>query len=242
MLHKTRAVILACVKYGDTSLIVHAYTEKFGRQSYMIKGGRSKKSRTKLNLFQPLFLLDMNVSHRDGKNLQMIKEAQFSEITPHLNFEAHKNPLVLFLAEVLSKVLKEEEGDTQLFGFLADHITYLIQVEDIPRAYHLNFLMNLTRFLGFYPHDNWSDAKPFFDLDNAVFVSLENRHAHCLSQAVSYLFHQLLQTQLSLIDQMDISSDDLKLLLRGILNIYALHSPGFTKLKSFAIFEDLNDY
>jgi len=242
MLHKTRAIILACVKYGDTSLIVHAYTEKFGRQSYMIKGGRSKKSRTKLNLFQPLFLLDMNVSHRDGKNLQMIKEAQFSETTLHLNFDAHKNPLVLFLAEVLSKVLKEEECDTQLFDFLAHHITYLLQVDEIPRAYHLNFLLNLTRFLGFYPHDNWSELNLFFDLDNAVFVSLENRHAHCLDRNVSYSFHQLLQTQLSLLDQIDLSSEELKLLLRGILNIYALHSPGFTKLKSLSVFEDLNDF
>ena len=86
MIHKTQAIILGMVKYGEASLIVHAYTEKFGKQTYMIKGGRSKKSRTKANLFQPLSLLDMNVSHREGKNLQMIKEAQFSELSPSFKF------------------------------------------------------------------------------------------------------------------------------------------------------------
>lgn len=242
MIHKTKGIILGLVKYGETSFIVHAYTEKFGRQSYMIKGGRSKKSRTKSNLFQSLFLLDMNVSHRDGKSLQMIKEAQFSESMSHLNFETYKNPLVLFLAEVLSKVLKEEEGDAQLFSFLSDHISYLVQVVDIPNAYHLNFLLNLTRFLGFYPHDNWSEENTFFDLDNAVFVRLDYRHAHCLDSDISHLLHLLLQTELSHIDDLDLSSDDLKLLLRAILNFYALHSHGFTKLKSLSVFEDLNEF
>ena len=242
MIHKTRAIILGSVKYGETSLIVHAYTENFGRQSYMIKGGRSKKSRTKSNFFQSLFILDMNVSHRDGKNLQMIQEAQFSESTPHLNFATHKNHLVLFLAEVLSKVLKEEEGDAQLFSFLSGHISYLIQVDNIPKAYHLNFLINLTRFLGFYPHDNWSEENQFFDLDNAVFVGLESRHAHCLNRHISDLLHLFLQTQLSDIDDVDLSTEDLKILLRAILNFYALHSNGFTKLKSLSVFEDLNDF
>jgi len=241
MIHKTKAIIIGLVKYGETSLIVHAYTEKFGRQTYMIKGGRSKKSRTKANLFQPLFLLDMNVSHRDGKNLQMIKEAQFSELAPHLNFETYKNPLVLFLAEVLSKVLKEEEGDPQLFSFLSNHISYLIQVDDIPKVYHLSFLINLTRFLGFYPNDNWSDENQFFDLDNAIFTRLENRHAHCLDSNISHLLHLILQTQLSSLETIEMSSEGLKALLRAILNFYALHSHGFTKLKSLSVFEELND-
>ncbi len=241
MIHKTKAIIIGLVKYGETSLIVHAYTEKFGKQTYMIKGGRSKKSRTKANLFQPLFLLDMNVSHRDGKTLQTIKEAQFSELTPHLNFETFKNPLVLFLAEVLSKVLKEEEGDAQLFSFLSNHISYLVQVDDIPKAYHLSFFINLTRFLGFYPNDNWSEKNQFFDLDNAVFTQLENRHAHCLDKHISHLLHLVLKTQLNTLGTLDMSSGELKVLLRAILNFYSLHSHGFTKLKSLSVFEDLSD-
>ncbi|MGZ2369010.1 DNA repair protein RecO [Ancylomarina sp. YFZ004] len=242
MIHKTKAIILGLVKYGETSLIVHAYTEKFGRQSYMVKGGRAKRSRTKSNLFQSLFILDMNVSHRDGKNLQMIKEAQFAESIPHLNFETQKNHLVLFLAEVLSKVLKEEEGEAQLFSFLSNHISYLIQIDKIPKAYHLSFLLNLTRFLGFYPHDNWSEENQFFDLDNAVFVGLESRHAHCLNSHISDLLHLILETQHSRVDEIDLSADDLKIVLRAILNFYAVHSHGFTKLKSLTVFEDLNDF
>ena len=37
MIHKTRGIVLHSVKYGETSLIAHVYTEAFGSQSYLLK-------------------------------------------------------------------------------------------------------------------------------------------------------------------------------------------------------------
>ncbi|MBP6687405.1 MAG: recombination protein O N-terminal domain-containing protein, partial [Lacibacter sp.] len=53
VLHKTKAVILRSVKYGETSLIVSAYTELYGLQSYIVQGVRanSKKVAAKANYF-----------------------------------------------------------------------------------------------------------------------------------------------------------------------------------------------
>ena len=65
----TRAVVLRQTKYGDTSLIVSAYTELFGIQSYLIKGVRqsSKKSASRVMYFQPGSILDMEVYHSEFK-------------------------------------------------------------------------------------------------------------------------------------------------------------------------------
>ena len=45
MLHNTKCIVLRVTKYGDTSIIMTAYTELFGLQQYMVKGVRvtSKK-------------------------------------------------------------------------------------------------------------------------------------------------------------------------------------------------------
>jgi DNA repair protein RecO (recombination protein O) len=45
MLHNTKGIVLRVTKYGDTSIILTAYTELFGVQQYMVKGVRvtSKK-------------------------------------------------------------------------------------------------------------------------------------------------------------------------------------------------------
>jgi DNA repair protein RecO (recombination protein O) len=36
MTHKTKGIILRTVKYGETSLVVTAFTELFGIQAYMV--------------------------------------------------------------------------------------------------------------------------------------------------------------------------------------------------------------
>ena len=37
MLHNTKGIVLRVTKYGDTSLIMTAYTELFGLQQYILK-------------------------------------------------------------------------------------------------------------------------------------------------------------------------------------------------------------
>ena len=75
-LNKTKGIVLKTVKYGETSLIVTAYTELFGIQSYLVNGVRSssRKGPGKANLFQPAAILDLLVTHNELKNLQRIRE------------------------------------------------------------------------------------------------------------------------------------------------------------------------
>ena len=47
MLHKTKGIVLGHVKYGESSLIIHVYTEKFGIQSYIENGVRKAKAKQK---------------------------------------------------------------------------------------------------------------------------------------------------------------------------------------------------
>ena len=76
MIHKSKGVVLRSVKYGETSLVVTAFTELFGLQSYIVNGVRivSKKGSSKAVFFQPSALLDLVVYHNEYKNLQRIKE------------------------------------------------------------------------------------------------------------------------------------------------------------------------
>jgi DNA repair protein RecO (recombination protein O) len=56
MLYKTRGIVFNHIKYSETSLIVTIYTERYGRQAYIVNGVRGKKARIKANMFQSLFL------------------------------------------------------------------------------------------------------------------------------------------------------------------------------------------
>ena len=73
--HKTKGIVLRTVKYGETSVIVAVFTEKFGVQSYLVNGVRisTKKGSGKANLFQPSAILEMVVYHNELKQLQRLR-------------------------------------------------------------------------------------------------------------------------------------------------------------------------
>lgn len=239
MLYQTKGIVLNRVQYGETSLIVHLYTEKFGRQSYIVKGGHSKKSKSKSNLFRPFFLLDMEVYHREGKNIQSLKEARLAETFNSLIFDVYKSSIALFLSEVLSKVLREEEANQELFVFLYNSIRYLDLTGESVELFHFYFLTKLTRFLGFYPQMNWTELNSCFDMDNGRFVSEINSHAHCLKKEESKVLFDLFNTSIDKLNDLKVSYNTSRILLRGILNFYALQSQGLSSLKSLSVIEEL---
>src|SRR5687767_14593934 len=98
MTHKTKGIVLRTVKYGETSIIATIYTELFGVQSYMVKGVRqsSKKSAGKGIYFQPSALLDLVVYHNQLKNLNFIKEYQWSYLYQHVLFDVVKNTVAMY--------------------------------------------------------------------------------------------------------------------------------------------------
>ncbi|MBT7093375.1 MAG: hypothetical protein HN936_09015 [Bacteroidetes bacterium] len=70
MIHKIRAIVLHHLNYGDTSIIAHLYTDKFGRQSVMIKGARGQRKNRKISLYHPLALLEIELYYKENRDLQ----------------------------------------------------------------------------------------------------------------------------------------------------------------------------
>ena len=111
MLHKTSGIILHTVKYSETSLIVKIYTRDFGLQSYMVTGVRSKKSKNKASLFQPLALVELEVSNTNKGSLQRISEINILHPYSDIPYNIVKSSIAIFLNEILYKAIKEEHAD-----------------------------------------------------------------------------------------------------------------------------------
>ncbi|MFA8433828.1 MAG: DNA repair protein RecO [Marinifilaceae bacterium] len=239
MLYKTRGIVLNQHKFGDSSLIVHIYTEKFGRQSYMVKGGRSRKSKSKANLLRPFTLLQMEVGHKEGKDIQILKEFQVSDPLFNLPFDIFKSTQSLFLAEVLYKVLREEESNPTLFEFLYQCILFLDSTEEPVPNFHLFFLLHLSRFLGFFPQKNYSATHQYFDLLNGSFLALPQAHHRCLDETLSEVLYSLLNTSVEEYNRLKISGKNRSLLLDSILEYYSFHLEVFTEVKSLSVLREI---
>ncbi len=151
MLHKTRGIALSYIRYRESSIIAKIYTEAFGIHSYIVNGVRSSRSKAnRIALFQPLPLLDLVVYHKNKTDaLHRISEIKCRVPFHSLPFEVVKSSLALFLTEILSKSLREEEENLPLFEFLEAAIGYLDNAESGYENFHIHTLVQLAFYLGF---------------------------------------------------------------------------------------------
>lgn len=234
MLHPAKGIVIKCVRYGDTSVIAKIYTDKFGMQSYLINGVRKSKSGNRQALLQPLTLLTMMVYHRDGKNLQRIREMSFDYIFTKIPFEVLRSSIAMFITEVLSKTLREEEPNPEVFDFLSRSVKSLDQVQDGLGDFHLRFLAQLTRLLGFGPGNVWSDRNAFFDLEEGMFVADPPAHYHVVQNEDASTFSKLFSEARD-----SLPRPQRQRLLEQLLNYYKLHVEGFGNVRSYSILQSV---
>jgi DNA repair protein RecO (recombination protein O) len=149
MIQKTRGVVFRFVKYSESSIIVTIFTERFGVQSYIVNGVRSKKPQSKIALYQPLTLLNLVVYHREQANIERIKEVQCLHPYHTLITDVRKSAVCMFITEVLNKAIKEEAHAGEIFEFIADSLVRFDSMEKGFENFHLQFLLRLARYLGF---------------------------------------------------------------------------------------------
>src|ERR1700739_1195719 len=107
MLHKTRGIVFKSTDYGESSVIVQVFTEKFGLQSYIINGVKKPKAKITQNMLQALNLLNMVVYHKNTGQVQRISELKASPVLQSIPYNVVKSSIAIFLNEVLYKAVKQ---------------------------------------------------------------------------------------------------------------------------------------
>ncbi|MFH2094859.1 MAG: DNA repair protein RecO [Bacteroidota bacterium] len=237
---KTRGITLKTTKYGDTSLILPVYTENFGFQTYILKGARSARKKGQANILLPLSILDMEVYHSPDKNLQQIKEFHLAHQYKSLHFHHRKQVVILLLAEILTKLLRNEEPDTALFTYLESALLMFDNEEENFSCFHIHFLIHLTKYIGFFPDTDRQASDAVFDLKEACFTDTLPDHPYFISGEQSSLFSSFQSTPLSGFTSFFPGPGLCSELLDIILLFYKLHVPGNPEFKSPDIFKSLS--
>jgi DNA repair protein RecO (recombination protein O) len=231
----TKAIVLSSLKYSDSSLIVKCYTQEEGLKTYLIRGIlKAKKGGLKVAYFQPLTQLNIVASHNNKGTLNSIKEVQISNPYKTIYKDIIKQSVVMFLSEVLSYSIKEEENNYPLFDYLETGLIWL-DLHDKIANFHLLFLLNLTRFLGFYPDLSEKD-KLGFDLVEGNFTDLTSQK-NIINGNNFYQFKKLLGINFDSIENVSFNKHERQVVLKIIIRYFELHLDGFKKPKSLQILE-----
>ncbi len=233
----TAAIVLSSLKYGDTSLIVKCFTETSGIKSYMLKGVlASKRGKLKTAYFQPLMQLELTASHKNKGGLERIKEAKVSYPYRSLYTNFSKSTVAMFLAEVLSKSIHEEEQNQKLFRYLEAALQWLDTHDEVAN-FHIFFMLHLSKYLGFFPDDSNEDFI-YFDLQEGAFVDSLGINPVVKGEELFY-FKSFLGIKFDAIHLIKMTKTMRTSLLNTLILYFELHLHGFRKPKAISVLNDV---
>lgn len=239
MLHKTRGIVFKTTDYSESSVVVQIFTEKFGLQSYIINGAKKPKAKISRNMLQPLHLVDMVVYHKANGNVQRIAELKNSPTLQTIPYDVIKSCIAMFLNEVLYKAVKQQTPDENTFDFVFNAIELLDHKSRGLANFHLLFLVQLTRYLGFYPHGTVAADANYFDMKDGVFSNYKPDSLSYLSPPHTKNFYMLLKSNFGNIDEVKLNNDERRYLINKLLEYYAMHIEGFGNIRSHEVLEEV---
>ena len=182
MLTKTRGIVFRKLPYGETSLIVDIFTLGHGLMSYIIGGVRTAKARTGSALLQLMAIVEVVAYHSEKSKLHRIKEAHAAYVFQNIPGDIRKNAIILFMAELCSKVIRQTEQHEALYRMIEREIIALDQSQDHFTDAHLLFMIRLADHLGFGPEELDDSAPAVFDLLDGRFTTSHPDHAYYTSE------------------------------------------------------------
>ncbi len=242
MLHNTKGIVLRVTKYGDTSIIMTAYTELFGVQQYMVKGVRvtSKKGANKGVFYQPAAILQMEVYHAPMKTMQMVKEVSWDYVYQNVYSDVLRNAVALYIVEVLQQTM-QPEPHPEMFYLIEDTFKQLDKggaglVSNLP----IYFLIHLSQTMGFGLQGKYSNETPILDIKEGEFISKPPAHPYYLEAQTAQVASTFLQVQFyNDLETISLSGAQRKKILELFQLSLSWHYKKFSEIKSLPILQSI---
>jgi len=242
MIQKTKAIALHSVKYGESSIIAYVYSESHGRLSLMVHGAYGKKKSTgKAIFFQPLSIINLIYYHKELQTLSKLKDVTAAVNFNSIPYDPVKRAIAIFVGEVVYRTIREEEPNPVMFSFLENSIQLLDVMHSGISNFHLIFLAQLSRYLGFFPGNSWNESTPIFDYKNGLFVRSESIHPLYFDKEKSKLIGQVFSTPFNEAQNLKLNHKTRAQVIDNLLSFYQVHIESVSGIKSLPILSQVFD-
>ncbi len=232
---KTRAIVISTLKFQEKSLIVKCFTLSDGLKSYIVRDAfSSRKSNQKIAYFQPLTILEIEAVHKNKGTLENFKEIKIARPFQTIHSNIFKSTIVMFVSEILHHAIYEEEKNENLFTFIETALHWLDNHSEIAN-FHLILMLEITKYLGFYPDISDIDQK-HFELTEGRFSPFQATSS--LSNHETSLFKKLIDLKFDN-NQKIFHVIERQILLKILIDYYTIHLDGFKKPKSLDVLKEV---
>ncbi len=237
--YKGRGIVLHTLKYGDSSLIVYLFTDVGGRRTYMVQGVRSRNGHgSKLALFQPMFPVEFEGLESSRQQMHRFKEVQAGFLLQSMPFDVRKSTIALFMAETLYRLVRESEPNEALFDFVWNSSAALDAMSDGVVNFHLWFLANLSRLLGFHPGNDYRSGC-WFDIREGLYVTTRPQHPGVMTQQSAQLLDRMLVCDVRQLGTIGLNREQRTDFLDAMLAYFGYHLDAISAVQSVRILREV---
>jgi len=237
MVTSTSAIVLSKIRYKDNDIIVKLFTKEYGAISFIVKGSQnSKKNKIKYVYFQELTILEIQFNYNSKRDLQYIKDIEIKHSYTSSHTDLVKVSVIMFLSEVLSNVITHQKRDIQLYNYIEESLIWY-DINKSNTYFHMIFLIELTRYLGFYP-DMLSNNFKYFNLEGGSYEKSKTSEYSITGDSLN-LFNQILGIKFDSNPLPALNSKDKMEIINIILTYYKLHINNFKPIKSLEIVKNI---
>ena len=150
----------------------------------------------------------------------------------------NKSAILMYLAELLSHTLTQQERNDDLYQFIYKSVVWLDLVDSGYANFPLYFTLELSRFLGFYPQSNHQEGF-LFDMMEGQFVRETPPHPYYMVVEDSLALARLLNLGVNEIATVPMTGERRNGLLDGVITFMRLHAPVLKGLQSHVILREV---
>lgn len=236
--YKARGIVLATLKYGEKGVIVHMLTDVYGRQSYMIQGVKPSSKGSKMALLQPMFAVEFEGLQSMKMSMHRVRDMVPAMVLHTLPFDVRKSTMALFMAEVLYRLLHDNESSDDIFDFVWGSVAALDVLEEGISNFHLWFLANLSRPLGFSPDNEYVDGA-WFDIRDGHFTPHALIPSFALDPQNARLLHDMLECDVRYLGEVGLNRAQRVEFLEAMLKYYSYHLDSIRSVESIRILQEV---
>ena len=190
-------------------------------------------------LLHPLALIEIGAVHKSNTDLHMGRSVNYYKSVQNITLNPVKSGIAMFLAEWLFHTVRIGEADKVFFNWLEQAIERL-NYSDYPVNFHLWFLLNLSKYMGFYPQGRKSTKTPIFNLTEGEFTN-RSIPGDLLSEEESEWLDQIMNSNFESTEKIKLSRLNRRKLLQFFHDYFQICLNSDFRLKSFDILFQIFD-
>lgn len=205
----------------------------------MVQGVRSSRGHgSKQALFQPIFTLEFEGLESSRQQMHRFREVQSGMVLQSIPFDVRKSTVALFMAEVLYRLVRESERNEPLFDFVWSSIGALDALQEGVSNFHLWFLAHLSRLLGFFPGNAYTDGA-WFDFSEGLYTKMQPPHVHFMTQDNARMFNDFVECDVRYLAEIGLNRHQRVEFLNVLLVYYAYHLDAVNAVQSVRILQEV---